>query len=135
MGDPGLLQERPYVSALLSQAGGYGEQAAAAERTLAGLHAMADLPLDHRRAQCSLGGIIGGFYALDFPEGSERFLGFHHSQAGAHRFGPWRLLPGLAAQLHRPVQHLLKGNAEGPAAMMQLVSIDSSVLPPVPLLK
>jgi hypothetical protein len=58
----------------LSQAGGHGEQAAAAERTLAGLHAMADLPLDHRRAQCSLGGIIGGFDALDFQEGPERFL-------------------------------------------------------------
>jgi hypothetical protein len=122
MGDPGLLQERPYVSALLSQACGHGEQAAAAERTLAGLHAMADLPLDHRRAQCSLGGIIGGFAALDFQE-------------GAHRFGPWRLLTGLAAQLHRPVQHLLKGHAEGPAALLQLVSIDRSVLPPVPLLK
>jgi hypothetical protein len=45
---------------------------------------------------------------------------------GTHRFGPWRSLSGLAAQLHRPVQHLLKGHAEGPAALLKLLSIDRS---------
>jgi hypothetical protein len=62
----------------LSQAGGYGEQAAAAKRTLAGagLDAMADLPLDHRRAQRSLGSIIGGFDALNFQEGAHNFVPF-----------------------------------------------------------
>jgi hypothetical protein len=60
----------------LSQAGGYGEQAAAAERTLAGLDAMSDLPLDHRRAQRSLGSIIGGFDALNFQKGAHNFVPF-----------------------------------------------------------
>ena len=47
MGNPGLLQELPDIAALLSEAGGDGEQSAAADRTLAGLDAMADLALNH----------------------------------------------------------------------------------------
>ncbi len=51
MGNPGLLQELPDIAALLSERGGDREQAAAADRTLAGLDAMADLVLIHRLAQ------------------------------------------------------------------------------------
>ena len=49
MGDPGLLQIIPDIPVppLLPQGGGDGEQPAAAKRTLAGLHAMADFSLNH----------------------------------------------------------------------------------------
>ncbi len=47
MGNPRLLQELPHITALLSQGGGDGEQAAAADGALAGLDAMADLSLNH----------------------------------------------------------------------------------------
>jgi hypothetical protein len=46
MGDPGLLQELPHSADLLSEGGG-GEQPADADRTLAGLDAVADLALNH----------------------------------------------------------------------------------------
>jgi hypothetical protein len=52
MGNPGLLLERPYIAALLSQVGGHGEQSAAADRILIGWNAPAvawqtsDLALD-----------------------------------------------------------------------------------------
>ena len=58
MGDPGLLQKIPDIPALLPQGSGDREQAAAADRTLAGLDAMADLALNHRLAQGALGGIV-----------------------------------------------------------------------------
>jgi len=45
MGDHGLLQELPDNSALLPEAGGDREQSATADRTLAGLNAVADLAL------------------------------------------------------------------------------------------
>jgi len=51
MGDQGLLQELPDITPLLPQAGDDREQSAAADRTLAGLDAMADLALNHRIAQ------------------------------------------------------------------------------------
>ena len=41
MRDPGLFQELPDITALLPEAGGNGEQPAAADRTLAGLDAPA----------------------------------------------------------------------------------------------
>ena len=53
MGNPGLFQKSPDIAALLPEGGGDGEQAAAADRTLAGLDAMADLALNHRMAQCT----------------------------------------------------------------------------------
>ena len=57
MGNPGLLHEMPDIPALLSEGGRDCQQAAAADRTLAGLDAMAvarqipDLALNHRLAQ------------------------------------------------------------------------------------
>ena len=60
MGNPGLLQELPDIAALLPEAGGDGEQAAAADCTLAGLDTMADLALNHRLAQGTLSSVVGG---------------------------------------------------------------------------
>jgi hypothetical protein len=71
MGDPGLLQKIPGIPALLPQGSGDREQAPAADSTLAGLDAMADLALNHRLAQGMLGGIVRGFDTLDFKEGPE----------------------------------------------------------------
>ena len=71
MGDPGLLQKIPDIPPLLPQGSGDREQAAAADRTLAGLDAMADLALTHRLAQGMLGGIVRGFNAFDFQESPE----------------------------------------------------------------
>jgi hypothetical protein len=47
MGNPGLLNELPDIPALLSEGGRDCQQAAAADRTLAGLDAMTDLALNH----------------------------------------------------------------------------------------
>lgn len=47
MGNPDLPRELPDIAALLSEAGGDREQAAAADRTLAGLGSMADIALNH----------------------------------------------------------------------------------------
>jgi hypothetical protein len=69
MGNPGLLQELPDIAALLSEAGGDVEQSAAADRTLAGLDAMADFALNHRLPQGRLGGDFGGLDSLDLQEG------------------------------------------------------------------
>ena len=59
MGDPGLLQDLPDITALLSEGGRDCQQVAAADRTLAGLDAMAvarqipDLALNNRLSQGS----------------------------------------------------------------------------------
>jgi hypothetical protein len=57
MGNPGLLQERPDIAALLPERGGDREQATATDRTLAGLDAMTDLTLNHGLAQGTLAGV------------------------------------------------------------------------------
>ena len=64
MGDPGLREELPDIAALLPEGGGDREQAAAANGTAGGLDAKADVALDDRLAQCSLGGIVGGLDSL-----------------------------------------------------------------------
>jgi hypothetical protein len=68
MGDPGLLQELPDITALLPEAGGDGEQPAAADRTLAGLDAMTDFALNYGLAQSTLGCVVGGLDTLDIQE-------------------------------------------------------------------
>jgi hypothetical protein len=66
MGNPGLHQELPDIAALLPEGGGDGEQPAAADCPLAGLDAPAvawqtmDLALNHRLAQGTLSGVVGG---------------------------------------------------------------------------
>ena len=114
MDNPGLLLILTDITALLKLAGGDGEQAAEAYRTLAGLDAMAvarpipDFALNHRLTPCSLGGVVRGFDALDLKKGPKRFLLFQQLMAGAHRFGPRRLLASLVAQLHHPMQRGLE---------------------------
>jgi hypothetical protein len=51
MGDPGLFQKIPNIPALFLNGSGVREEAAEADRTLAGLVEMADLVLNHRLAQ------------------------------------------------------------------------------------
>jgi hypothetical protein len=69
MGDPGLLQKIPDITALLAQGGGDGEQPAAADCTLAELDAIADLALNHRLAQSTLGCVVGGLDASGVQKG------------------------------------------------------------------
>lgn len=51
MGDPSLLQELLDIMALLPEAGGDGEQQAAADRTLTALNTATDLAPNHGMAQ------------------------------------------------------------------------------------
>ena len=84
MGNPGLLQELPGIAALLSERGGDREQAAAADRTLAGLDAMADLALNHRLAQGTLGSVVGGLDSTGLQKGPQRTCHLQELPAGAH---------------------------------------------------
>ena len=133
MGNPRLLQEWPNIAALLSQRGGDGKQAAAADGALAGLDAMADLALNHRLAQGTLGGVVRGFDALDFQESPETIGHGQQLIAGADRFGPRHSLTARVAQLHHPPQRGLKGLADWYAGLLQVGPIDCSLLVAVPV--
>ena len=76
MDNPCFLQEGPDLSSVLPQGGGDRQQPASADAPFGGLHAMADLALDHRRTPCPLGRSVGGFDALALKEGPEGFLLF-----------------------------------------------------------
>lgn len=78
MGDPCLLQELPDIPALLPQGGGDGEQSAAADGTAGGLDAKADFALNHRLAQRSLSGVVGGLDALDLQKRPEGIAALQH---------------------------------------------------------
>ena len=84
MGDPGLLQTSPDISPLLPPASGDREQSAAADRTRAGLDVLAvarqipDLALNHRLAQGRLGGVVGGFDALELEASPEPIGHWQH---------------------------------------------------------
>jgi len=121
MGNPGQLQELPDIAVLLPQGGGDREQAAAADRTLAGLDAVPDLALNHRLAQGTLGGVVGGFDRLDLQEGPQPIGHLQELLAGAHRAGPRRSLAALTAQLHHPLNCALEVLANRPAALLQLI--------------
>lgn len=69
MGDPGLLEELPDIPPLLRVGSGNREQAAPADRILAGLDAVTDLALNHRLAQGTLSGVVGGLNPLDLQKG------------------------------------------------------------------
>ena len=126
MGDQGLLQELPAISALLREAGGDREQSDAEDRTLGRLKAMADLALNHRMAQGSLCSIVGGFDALYLEEGPQAISLLEQLPAGANRFGPRRSLAALGAQLHHPLQRAHKRLADRLAA---LSNIGQSIVP------
>ena len=133
MGDPGLLQERPDITALLSQGHGDSEQSATADRTQAGLDAMADLALNHRLAQGTFCGVVGGLDSTDLQKGPKGIGHLEDLPAGADRFGPRRSLAAWMAQLHHPLQRGLKGLADRPAGLLQVGPIDGSFLVAVPV--
>jgi hypothetical protein len=118
MANPGLFQKILDIATLLPQGGGDREQTAAADRTLARLDAMTDLALNHRLAQGTLGGVVGGLDPLDLQKGPESICHLQDLLAGAHRLGPQSSLAPLVAQLQHP---------------LQLRPVDRSILPPVPL--
>ena len=135
MGNPGLLQELPDITALLSEAGGDGEQSAAADRTLAGLDAMADFSLNHRLAQGTFCSIVGGLDSTDLQEGPKGIRHLEDLLTGAHRLGPWRSFASLDTQLHHPLQRGHKGLADRLAALLQAGPVDRSILVAVPVIK
>jgi len=135
MGNPGLLQELPDIAALLPQGGGDREQAAAADHTLAGLDAVTDLALNHRLAQGTFCGVIGGLDRLDIQEGPQPIGHLQELLAGAQRAGPRRSLAALTAQLHHPLKCALEVLANRPAALLQLIPVDCSVFVAMPVAK
>ena len=135
MGNPGLLQELPDITALLSEAGGDGEQSAAADRTLAGLDAMADFSLNHRLAQGTFCSIVGGLDSTGLQEGPKGIRHLEDLLTGAHRLGPWRSFASLDTQLHHPLQRGHKGLADRLAALLQAGPVDRSTLVAVPVIK
>jgi len=135
MGNPCLLQELPNIASLLSQCGGDGEQSAAADGALAGLDTMANLALNHRLAQGTFCGVIGGLDSTDLQKGPKGIGHLEDLPAGADRFGPRRSLAAWMAQLHHPLQRGLKGLADRPAGLLQVGPIDGSFLVAVPLVK
>ena len=141
MGNPRLLQELPNIAALLSHRGSDGEQSAPAGGALAGLDAMADLPLNHRLAQGTYscgedvvyGGVVRGFDTFDRQERPEAIGHGQQLIAGADCFGPRRSLAALMAQLHHPPQRSLKGLADRYAGLLQVEPIDCALIVAVPV--
>ncbi len=104
MGNPRLLQELPNIAALLSQRGGDGEQAAAADGALARLDAMADLSLNHRLAQ--------GTYSCgqDFVYLCQESTFTMYTDATVSRMGVWSPGAGLQGQApNHPMLLRLRG--------------------------
>ena len=132
MGDPGLLQKSPDIPPLLPEGGGDREQAAAADGAVGRLDAMADFALNHRLAQGSLGGVVGGLDPLNLQEGPEAIGHLQQLLAGAHRLGPRRALASLVAQLHHPLQRGHKRLTDRPAGQLQRGPVDPAVFVAVP---
>ena len=135
MGNPGLLQELPYIPSLLSEGGGDGEQACSADGAVGRLDTMTDLALDDGRPQRSLGSVVGGLDSLSLQEGPQRISHLQELLAGAHRAGPWRSIAALNTQLHHLLERGLKRQPDRLAAVLQGGPADRSVLVAVPLLK
>ena len=88
IGNPGLLQERPDISALLPQGGGEAEQPIPPNRTLAGMAARADFSLNHQLAQGTLSPIVGGLDPPWFPAGAAGGRAAQRSADRAQRHHP-----------------------------------------------
>ena len=135
MGDPGLLEELPDIPPLLPKGGGDREQAAPADRTLAGLDSLTDLALNHRLAQGTLCGVVGGLDATGLQESPQPTSHLLELLAGAHCAGPRRSLAALVAELHHLLQRGLKCLANRPAALLQGGPVNLSLLVAVPVAK
>ena len=135
MGSPGQLQETPHIAALLPQARAHRQQPRAAKTTAAGLDAVTDLALNHRLPQRPLGTVVGGLYPWFLQKCPQGLLALVQLLAGTHRVGPRRSFSLLVAQIHYPLQRLLKLTTDRPAVMLQLVPVDLAVLPVIPELK
>ncbi len=94
---------------------------------------MADLALNHRLAQGTLGGVVGGFAALDFQESPEAIGHEEQLVAGAYRFGPRRSLTARMAQFQHSPQRGFKGLTDGHAGLLQVGPIDGSFTVEVPV--
>jgi len=96
MGNPGLLQELPDISALLPQGGGDCEQSATRDGTAGGLDAKADFALDDGLEQgpysCGedfvYSSVVGGFEAVDLKKGPQGFFALQQLMVSAHGLGP-----------------------------------------------
>ena len=96
MGNPGLLQELPDISALLPQGGGDCEQSATTDGTAGGLDAKADFALDDGLEQgpysCGedfvYSSVVGGFEAVDLKKGPQGFFALQQLMVSAHGLGP-----------------------------------------------
>jgi hypothetical protein len=133
MGNPCLLQELPNIASLLSQRGGDVEQSAAADGALAGLDAMADRALNHRLAQGTFCGVVGGLDSTDLQKGPKSIGHLEDLPAHADFFGPRRSLAAWMFQLRHPLQRGLKGLADRPAGLLQFGPIDGSLHLAVPV--
>jgi hypothetical protein len=135
MGDPGLLEELPDIQPLLPEGSGDREQAATANGTAGRLDAVTDLALNHRLAQGTFCGVVGGLYSLVLQEGPKPTSHLLELLAGVHCAGPRRSLAALVAQLDHPLQRGLKGLANRQAALLQGEPINRSLLVVVPVAK
>lgn len=96
---------------------------------------MSDLALNHRLAQGTFCGVVGGFDSLDFHEGPQPTCHLLELLAGAHCAGPRRSLAALVAQLNHLLQRGLKCLAIRPAVLLQGGPVNASVLVAVPVAK
>jgi len=91
--------------------------------------------LDHRLAQVTLSGVVGGLDSLHLHKGPKAIGQLQDLLSGAHCFGPRRSLAPLATQLHHPLQRDLKGLGDRSAALLQSGPVDRSALVAMPVVK
>lgn len=96
---------------------------------------MADLALNHRLTQGTLGSVVGGLDSLNLQESPQPIGHFQQLLAGAHRAGLWRSLATLSAQRHHPLQRGLKRLSDQPAPLLQGGPVDRAVFVVVPVAK
>ena len=96
---------------------------------------MTDFSLNHRLAQGTFCGVVGGLYSLVLQEGPQPTCHLLELLAGAHCAGPRRSLAALVAQLHHPLQRGLKRLADRQAALLQGGPVNLSLLVAVPAAK
>lgn len=132
MGEASLHEELPNIAALLPQASGHREQAAAVEGTTGSLDTVTDFALNHRLEQGTFYGVVGGLDSLILQESPQPTCHILELMAGAHCAGPRRSLAPLLAQLYYPLQRCLNGMANRESALLQAVLVDRSLFVVVP---